>query len=1188
MGRAFWARSGAILSGIVALCGVIWYAAPLLALAGYHPFEAPWVRMVSIVFCAVMGGGYLIHYAYTRIKASDNLAEAVAQPEETDDGDVLKDRMKDALTTLRSASGGKGDFLYDLPWYVIIGPPGSGKTTALVNSGLNFPLARGKTPQAIAGVGGTRYCDWWFTEDAVLIDTAGRYTTQDSNQRADQKSWTAFLDLLKKNRPRQPINGVIVAISIQDLITLDQAELVAHAGAVRARLLELHDRLRIDFPVYVVFTKMDLVAGFQEFFSWLGEAGRRQVWGATFQTRSKTENMVTQFPGELDALVERLSEMMPDRLQGEPDPAARVRVFGFPAQIVSLKQPVYDFLARIFEPTRYHANAILRGFYFTSGTQEGTPIDRIIGSISRSFGAEAVRDGYLSGTGKSYFLADLINKVIIGESAWVSTDRRAVRRNLLIRIGAYAALGLATMAAVGAWTYSYTRNDQLIVGTNGEITAYGANAKALLAETTISDRRFERVLPLLESVRNMPVGYEHRNAPVPTEETFGLSQRERLRDSAETTYRAALERFLRPRLVFRLEEVLNAGRAEMVRSVRGDLYETFKVYLMLGGQGPAEKALIIDWARSDWLNQLYPGPEKASMRQALEDHLTAMLELDTGTGATVQLDGNLVRDVQEALVRMNLADRAYQMLKSKARSRTIRDWIAAKAGPNMPAVFTSADGKGLDAVRVAGFYSYNGFHEGLLDRLPDIADQLERERWVLGEAGRQAVLENQFQTLPDDILAIYAKDFIGAWNAALANLRVKPLTADRPKYLTLATLSSAASPLKQLFEDIKTQTQLSRERKKEEAAPAASSAATPARPAVVFQQSGSAGRMIEDNFRPYYAWVEGGAGTREIDAFVGILNEVYQGLAGSAGEVGSAMQLNAATRASLQTMRASSNRLPAPFDKLMRAASEEFEGTVASSVVAELQKALAENVTGVCRQLIAGRYPFARGSDKEVQMADFARVFSPNGVMDKFFSSSLQTYVDTSKADWTWRKDSRVGQMLSGASLKEFQRAAQIRDAFFGAGGTQAGFAFAVTPLTPTAAGTTVKLDINGTQIASPQAPPEPGGFAFPGTAPPPPPQPQSVAPATVMFPGPTGLGRVTMIAVSDQTGTSFPLMERTGVWALFRVIDQSKVSKQGDALRVVITAGREHAYRFNVQSTVNPFTMPALREFNCPATLVQ
>src|SRR5437879_5614115 len=118
---------------------------------------------------------------------------------------------------------------------------GAGQTTALVNSGLKFPLSRGATPAAVAGVGGTRYCDWWFTEDAVLIDTAGRYTTQDSDAKADQQSWFSFLDLLKKNRPRQPVNGVLVAISLEDLMVMSTAEINAHANAIRARLPELPD-----------------------------------------------------------------------------------------------------------------------------------------------------------------------------------------------------------------------------------------------------------------------------------------------------------------------------------------------------------------------------------------------------------------------------------------------------------------------------------------------------------------------------------------------------------------------------------------------------------------------------------------------------------------------------------------------------------------------------------------------------------------------------------------------------------------------------------------------------------------------------------------------------------------------------------------------------------------------------------
>ena len=115
-------------------------------------------------------------------------------------------------------------YLYEQPWYAIIGPPGAGKTTALLNAGLRFPLAEQMGQGAVAGVGGTRLCDWWFTEDAVLIDTAGRYTTQDSNAAVDRAGWDAFLDLLKQTRPRQPLNGLLIAFPLSDIAQAPAAE----------------------------------------------------------------------------------------------------------------------------------------------------------------------------------------------------------------------------------------------------------------------------------------------------------------------------------------------------------------------------------------------------------------------------------------------------------------------------------------------------------------------------------------------------------------------------------------------------------------------------------------------------------------------------------------------------------------------------------------------------------------------------------------------------------------------------------------------------------------------------------------------------------------------------------------------------------------------------------------------------
>ncbi len=130
---------------------------------------------------------------------------------------------------------------------------------------MKFPLADRFGRETVQGVGGTRNCDWWFTDQAVLIDTAGRYTTQDSDADVDKAAWAGFLDLLKKYRKRRPINGVFVSISLADLMTLNEAERQQHVHALRSRIQEIDEHFGIRFPIYVLLTKCDLVAGFSSF-----------------------------------------------------------------------------------------------------------------------------------------------------------------------------------------------------------------------------------------------------------------------------------------------------------------------------------------------------------------------------------------------------------------------------------------------------------------------------------------------------------------------------------------------------------------------------------------------------------------------------------------------------------------------------------------------------------------------------------------------------------------------------------------------------------------------------------------------------------------------------------------------------------------------------------------------------------
>ena len=807
-----WLWIGLSILGAIVLAAVVWLAGPLVSIGDVQPFDSALVRLIIILAIFLAVGGAIVWRILSRRRAAAKIAQAMTETvAEDSDAPVLKQKMEDALSVLKRTGKSNARALYDLPWYLIIGPPGAGKTTALVNSGLKFPLAADNAAMAVQGVGGTRYCDWWFTDEAVLIDTAGRYTTQDSDAKADRRSWLAFLDMLSRNRPRQPINGVIVAISIADVLNLSAKEVAAHADAIRKRLDELHEELKIDFPVYAIFTKMDLVEGFTQYFADLDEAKRQAVWGATFQTLDKKANNVGKVPEEIDLLIQRISERMPERLQEEPDLRSRAILFGFPAQLGAIRKPIADFLNRVFEPTRYQTTAILRGFYFTSGTQEGTPFDAVIGALQKSYGVQSLGSVGFSGTGKSFFLHDLLTKVIFGEAGWVSTNIAAVRRSLALRAAAFTLIGLATAGILSLWWMSYTRNAALITATEQGVSDYATIAGPFIKQNSVTDPNLLPIYELIGSLPNLPVGYAKRNDSTPVEQTFGLSQRPRLQDASNDLYRQALERLLRPRLILSLEQQIQKNIDDP-----SFVYEALKVYLMLGGKAPqVDNDLILDWFTRDWEERTFPGAPNAQGRALLRQHLVAMLDMDDGQARKVSLNGPLVEQAQATLARMRVAERAYTLLKSEAHNAEVEDWLATqRGGPDMNLVFEAANGANLDTVRVPGFFTYEGFYAALLAHLQTIRDKLEKDNWVLGASGDQNAVQQQFASLYPGILELYGRDFIAAWTAAINNLQLKPLLNDKPKYLKLSAASAPTSPIRLIFESIRDETALTRERPK--------------------------------------------------------------------------------------------------------------------------------------------------------------------------------------------------------------------------------------------------------------------------------------------------------------------------------------------------------------------------------------
>src|SRR5262249_50281625 len=260
-----------------------------------------------------------------------------------------------------------------------------------------------------------------------------------------------------KFRSRRPINGVLVTVSVGDLLQQSTTERDAHVVALRARVRELYEDLGVRFPIYVLVTKSDLLAGFSEFFADLGREERAQVWGFSFPWGEQGFDKAT-LSAQLEGLERRLYERLPERLEEEREPARRALLYGFPQQFALLRDRLVDFVEATFAPTKFEAAALLRGVYFASGTQEGSPIDRVMGALARGLGLERGLLASQHPSGRSYFLTRLLREIVFPEAGLAGLDLRLERRRRWLR---HAAIGLAAAMLVlttAAWWISYRHN----------------------------------------------------------------------------------------------------------------------------------------------------------------------------------------------------------------------------------------------------------------------------------------------------------------------------------------------------------------------------------------------------------------------------------------------------------------------------------------------------------------------------------------------------------------------------------------------------------------------------------------------------------------------------------------------------------------------------------------------------------
>lgn len=755
------------------------------------------------------------------VQGEADRAVANAQPAQRADTEALRQRMMEAVKQIKSSRMGvlKGNAaLYELPWYVIIGNPAAGKSSAILNSGLQFPFEDNRN-NVVQGIGGTRNCDWYFTTNGIVLDTAGRYSVSSE----DRMEWLTFLGLLKKNRPRAPINGVIIAASIAELSGGKPEFAMELAKNLRQRVQEITEQLEVFAPVYVLFTKADLIAGFGEFFQNLDPGEREHVWGATlpFDAHQQTDALAA-FDTHFDELADGMKEMGLTHMAMQRGREVSPGLLSLPLEFVGIKPALRTFIATLFEDNPYQFKPVFRGFYFSSALQEGRSVHHASERVGRQFGLQRGSNEDVAPSGQTaFFLKDLFRKVIFADRELVrqysSPHQNRLRYGVFL--GAVGALALA----LGLWTWSYTTNAQLVANATKDLQ------QAVQVQKDRLDLKSRIDALLLLQDRMEQLDRYSKEGGITT--SLGLYQGDRIREKLLREYNHGMQQVMLSPTVSNLEEYLGqvvSGRDKLGQASTAasdsellyqnasptstnDAYNALKTYLMLGNPKYVEGAHLSQQLTLFWRNWLEANRGQMSREEMVRsaEKLMTFYVAQSGKPGWPQIQNKvaLVADSRQALG---------HVMKGQPAMERVFAQIKARAGARFGTVTVdSLVGEERNGRLINGNYAISGaftrkaWEDYVQDAIKEAANtQLSTTDWVLGTTEQSDLsLAGSPEHVSRELVGLYKQEYAREWGKFVKGLSIAEFNTFDQAAASINRLGDAGtSPLRILLARINEET----------------------------------------------------------------------------------------------------------------------------------------------------------------------------------------------------------------------------------------------------------------------------------------------------------------------------------------------------------------------------------------------
>lgn len=1010
-----WRVIGIILWAAVLIA--VWWVGEKIHTGTVYPLDTRWSKTVFTLIWLWGLCGICIWIVLRRM-GQEKKAKQVLETAEKDPLQAIVDNQQNFLdswlTALRSHLG---HTQYQMPWYLMLGMSGSGKSSLVHRANLANKL-NVRIASELSTLSAGQQIDCWLGEEAVVIDPKGELLQQSDmsgDGRKHARLWQHLLKWITANRKRQPLNGLIITLDMAWLSCASVSDRKVFAQILRARLLDIITTMNTRLPVYLVLTRLDMLNGFSAFYQHLSKEDRNRLLGVTFcagngHTQTWMESLNQFWEQWISGLNGNLTEKML-RYSGENTAG---EIFSFVRQLTGLKDYLTEILDEVITQDNL-AQLNVRGLYLSSVYQQSVPFDAFSNAASQRYALPDAIYRAQRGESNVFFVRHLFSQAIFPEAHLAGESRiyKAWRhRRMSIGIGAIA---LITVAIITGWHHYYRENEQ--AGRN-----VLARAKQFISTQDSTEQQAFGVslLPRLNLIREATLSFGNYRDKSSMLTDMGLYQGDEIGPYVEGSYLQLLQlRFLPAVMTVLATDMQNAPPSSDER------LSILRVMRMIEDASGRNKPLVEQYMALRWQKAF---PEEGALQEQLMQHLDYALDHTDWHKARENKNMEAiaawepfrkpVAKAQRELSKLPLFQRVYQSVLMRAGDTLPPDLILRDdVGRAFDKVFTLRnDSAGV----VPRLFTWPGFNDFFVRQNTSLFDLTALDAWVLG-LKKQVYLSDADRTeIQRQVNDRYITDYINHWQKVLANVDVQAFDSPEQALAVLTVITGNEQPFQRVLESLNDNTRSRKfaENSTEIVKTINSRIASPFVPlnTILAGQGDKMAQIQEVNQKltDMYQWLEQ------------IVNAADPGAAAL-----KALQQRQVNQYSdpVFSLKQYSHGLPAPLNRWVSQIADQVSARTVELAMSSLNQEWKNTVVSSFNERLMNRYPFDPNAKEDAPLSEVESFFAPGGKLDRFYTANLKSLVDTG----LMKRES--GSDVSTELMRQLDRAQRIRDALFNAQG---------------------------------------------------------------------------------------------------------------------------------------------------------